>query len=140
LASALVCNLNPVVGRDPPARLRPAGHRGNLPPLVGIFPDTTAPIVQTAADAVRERALMLCGFPPPPSVDTGPVTNGQNLKRGNWRLVEARAVAYSMKTETGRDPCSGIPLVAPPGKGIIIAAGRNGRSFRSRSTASHLAF
>jgi putative SOS response-associated peptidase YedK len=58
---------------------------GNLPPLPGIFPDTMAPVVRTAADGVRELALMRWGFPPPPSIGKQPVTNVRNVKSGYWR-------------------------------------------------------
>jgi putative SOS response-associated peptidase YedK len=58
---------------------------GNLPPLPGIYPDTMAPVVRTAADGVRELALMRWGFPPPPSIGTRPVTNVRNVKSGYWR-------------------------------------------------------
>jgi len=58
---------------------------GNLAPLPGIYPDTLAPIVRTAADGVRELAMLRWGFPPPPSVGTRPVTNVRNLKSSFWR-------------------------------------------------------
>jgi putative SOS response-associated peptidase YedK len=35
---------------------------GNLPPLPTIFPDTMAPVVQTAPDGVRELTMMRWGF------------------------------------------------------------------------------
>jgi len=58
---------------------------GNLAPLPGIYPDTLAPIVRTAADGVRELAMLRWGFPPPPSVGTRPVTNVRNVKSAFWR-------------------------------------------------------
>ena len=57
---------------------------GNLPPLPGIYPDTLAPVVRTAADGVRELALLRWGFPPPPK-GSRPVTNVRNLKSSFWR-------------------------------------------------------
>ncbi|MBB6308880.1 SOS response-associated peptidase [Xanthobacter tagetidis] len=36
---------------------------GNLPPLPGIFPDYSAPIVRTGADGVRELAMARWGMP-----------------------------------------------------------------------------
>lgn len=36
---------------------------GNLPPLPGIFPDYTAPIVRNAPDGVRELAMVRWGMP-----------------------------------------------------------------------------
>lgn len=38
-------------------------HAGNLPPLPGIFPDYSAPIVRNAPDGVRELALARWGMP-----------------------------------------------------------------------------
>jgi hypothetical protein len=38
---------------------------GNLAPLPAVFPDTMAPVVRTAADGIRELAMMRWGFPPP---------------------------------------------------------------------------
>ena len=58
---------------------------GNLPPLPGIFPDMMAPVVRTAADGVRELAMMRWGFPPPPKAGTRPVTNVSNVKSPYWR-------------------------------------------------------
>ena len=36
---------------------------GNMPPLPGVFPDYPAPIVRTAADGVRELAMVRWGMP-----------------------------------------------------------------------------
>lgn len=36
---------------------------GNLPPMPGVFPDYPAPIVRTAADGVRELAMVRWGMP-----------------------------------------------------------------------------
>ena len=39
---------------------------GNLPPLLGVFPDYKAPIVRNAPDGVRELAMARWGMPCPP--------------------------------------------------------------------------
>ena len=63
---------------------------GNLPPLPGIFPDYTAPIVRTAADGVRELAMARWGMPSPAfalqgkKTDPG-VTNVRNTGSPHWR-------------------------------------------------------
>jgi putative SOS response-associated peptidase YedK len=57
---------------------------GNLPPLPSIYPDTLAPVVRTAADGVRELAMLCWGFPPPPK-GSRPVTNVRNLRSSFWR-------------------------------------------------------
>lgn len=59
---------------------------GNLPPLPGIYPDYSAPIVQTGADGVQELATARWGMPSPAfaledkKVDTG-VTNIRATRR-----------------------------------------------------------
>jgi putative SOS response-associated peptidase YedK len=63
---------------------------GNLPPMPGIFPDYTAPIVRTSADGVRELVAARWGMPTPvfalkgKSTDPG-VTNIRNLASPHWR-------------------------------------------------------
>ena len=63
---------------------------GNLPLLPGIYPDYAAPIVQTAADGVRELAMARWGMPSPAfalqgrKVDRG-VTNVRNTTSSHWR-------------------------------------------------------
>jgi putative SOS response-associated peptidase YedK len=56
---------------------------GNLPVLP--VPDTMAPVVPTARDGERELTMMRWGFPPPPNLGSGPVTNVRNLKSPYWR-------------------------------------------------------
>jgi len=63
---------------------------GNLPPLSGIYPDYPAPIVRTAADGVRELAMVRWGMPSPAfalkSKKTDPgVTNVRNTASPHWR-------------------------------------------------------
>jgi putative SOS response-associated peptidase YedK len=63
---------------------------GNLPPLPGVFPDYSAPIVRTAADGVRELAMARWGMPSPVfalkgrKTDPG-VTNIRNVASPHWR-------------------------------------------------------
>jgi putative SOS response-associated peptidase YedK len=63
---------------------------GNLPPLPGIFPDYSAPIVRTGADGVRELAKARWGMPSPAfalkgrTTDPG-VTNIRNTASPHWR-------------------------------------------------------
>ncbi len=63
---------------------------GNLPLLTGIYPDTAAPIVRTAADGVRELAKARWGMPSPAfvlegkKVDRG-ITNIRNTASPHWR-------------------------------------------------------
>ena len=47
------------------SRRRCATLTGNLPPLPGVFPDYSAPIVRNAPDGVRELALARWGMPSP---------------------------------------------------------------------------
>ena len=63
---------------------------GNLPPMPGVFPDYSAPIVRMTADETRELALARWGMPSPTfalkgkKVDRG-VTNIRNTKSPHWR-------------------------------------------------------
>ncbi len=58
---------------------------GNLPPLPGIFPDQSAPVVRNGGDG-RELAMLRWGFPAPPGVSGNrPVTNIRNTGSGYWR-------------------------------------------------------
>jgi len=72
---------------------------GNLPPLPGIFPDYTAPIVRNAATG-RELTMARWGMPSPQfalqgkKTDPG-VTNIRNTKSPHWRRwlgVESRCL------------------------------------------------
>ncbi|MFL9824711.1 SOS response-associated peptidase [Rhodoplanes sp. SY1] len=62
---------------------------GNLPPMPGVFPDYTAPIVRVGPDG-RELALARWGMPSPVfalkgrTTDPG-VTNVRNVKSPHWR-------------------------------------------------------
>jgi putative SOS response-associated peptidase YedK len=58
---------------------------GNLPPLPGIYPDTMAPVVFTAADGQRELTMMRWGIPGPPQFAGAPITNIRNTASPHWR-------------------------------------------------------
>jgi putative SOS response-associated peptidase YedK len=58
---------------------------GNLPPLPGIFPDYTAPIVRNGPDDTRELCMARCGMPCPPQFGGAPVTNIRNTKSPHWQ-------------------------------------------------------
>jgi putative SOS response-associated peptidase YedK len=62
---------------------------GNLPPMPGIYPDYSAPIVRNGADG-RELAMARWGMPTPPQYLAGKksdpgVTNNRNPKSPHWR-------------------------------------------------------
>lgn len=72
---------------------------GNLPPMLGVFPDYPAPVVRNSV-AGRELALARWGMPTPPQFlaesgrDSG-VTNLRNVNSPHWRRwlgVESRCV------------------------------------------------
>lgn len=62
---------------------------GNLPPLPGIFPDQSAPIVRIGTDGERELVMARWGMPTPPAFRKGPVdrgvTNIRNTASPHWR-------------------------------------------------------
>jgi putative SOS response-associated peptidase YedK len=58
---------------------------GNLASMPAVFPDMMAPVVRTAADGIRELAMLRWGFPPPPNLGKAPVTNVRNTKSPYWR-------------------------------------------------------
>jgi putative SOS response-associated peptidase YedK len=63
---------------------------GNQPPLPGIFPDQSAPILRVGADGRRELVRARWGMPTPPAflkpgaIDRG-VTNIRNVASPHWR-------------------------------------------------------
>ena len=73
---------------------------GNLPPIPGVFPDYSAPIVRNVEDGARELAIARWGMPSPVfalkdrNSDPG-VTNVRNVSSPHWRRwlgVENRCV------------------------------------------------
>ena len=73
---------------------------GNLPPLPGVFPDYSVPIVRNAPDGVRELSMARWGLPSPifalkgRNSDPG-VTNVRNVASPHWRRwlgVENRCI------------------------------------------------
>jgi putative SOS response-associated peptidase YedK len=62
---------------------------GNLPPLPGIFPDQSTPIVRVGSDGERELVMARWGMPTPPQFRKGPVdrgvTNIRNTASAHWR-------------------------------------------------------
>ena len=58
---------------------------GNLPPMMGVFPDYSAPVVRNI-DVGREMILMRWGMPPPPRTGGPPVTNIRNTFSPHWRM------------------------------------------------------
>jgi putative SOS response-associated peptidase YedK len=73
---------------------------GNLPPIPGVFPDYSAPIVRNAEDGERELTMARWGMPSPifalkgRNSDSG-VTNVRNVASPHWRRwlgVESRCV------------------------------------------------
>src|SRR5258708_1639661 len=57
---------------------------GNLPPMPGVYPDFSAPVVRNTG-AERELAMMRWGMPPPPKFGGAPVTNIRNTTSPHWR-------------------------------------------------------
>jgi hypothetical protein len=57
---------------------------GNLPPMPGVFPDYSAPVVRNAGTE-RELTMMRWGMPPPPRTGGPPVTNVRNTASPHWR-------------------------------------------------------
>lgn len=88
-----MCNLYSVT-KGPQAIREFAGAMrdttGNLPPLPGVFPDYSAPIVRNAPDGARELMMARWGMPSPVfalqgrNSDPG-VTNVRNAASPHWR-------------------------------------------------------
>jgi putative SOS response-associated peptidase YedK len=93
---------------------------GNLPPMPGIFPDYSAPIVRNASDGERELTLARWGMPSPVfalkgrNSDSG-VTNFRNVASPHWRRwlgVESRCVVpFNSFSENGALPDGSHPPV-----------------------------
>ena len=72
--------------QDAMRRLFAAAHdlTGNLPPLMGVFPDMPAPIVRVAEGESHLEDLRW-GTPGPPQFGGAPVTNIRNTSSPHWR-------------------------------------------------------
>ena len=57
---------------------------GNLPPMPGVFPDYSAPIIRNA-DGGPELTMMRWGMPPPPRTGGAPITNIRSTSSPHWR-------------------------------------------------------
>ena len=118
-----MCNLysitkGPQAIREAARAMRDA--TGNLPPLSGVFPDYSAPIVRNAPDGVRELTMARWGMPSPQfalkgrNSDPG-VTNVRNVASPHWRRwlgVESRCVVpFTSFSENGVSPDGSRPPV-----------------------------
>ena len=93
---------------------------GNMPPLPGIYPDYSAPIIRNGAEG-RELVMARWGMPTPPQylagkkVDRG-VTNIRQTTSSHWRAV-ARTRAplpralHQLRRERDRCPTASRPPV-----------------------------
>jgi putative SOS response-associated peptidase YedK len=101
----------------------------NLPPLPGIFPDYSAPIVRNTADG-RELTMARWGMPSPVfalkgrNSDPG-VTNVRNVASPHWRRwlrIESRCVVpFTSFSENEVLPNGSRPPIRPAG---AVAGGR----------------
>jgi putative SOS response-associated peptidase YedK len=57
---------------------------GNLPPMPGVCPDYSAPVVRNT-ESGTELVTMRWGMPPPPKISGPPVTNICNTSSPHWR-------------------------------------------------------
>ena len=57
---------------------------GNLPPMPGVFPDYSAPIIRNA-DGGPELTMMRWGMPPPLRTGGAPITNIRSTSSPHWR-------------------------------------------------------
>ena len=154
-----MCNLYSVTkGQQAIRELARAMHdrTGNLPPLPGVFPDYSAPIVRNTADG-RELTMARWGMPSPVfalkgrNSDPG-VTNVRNVASPHWRRwlgIESRCVvAFTSFFETRFCPTGpvhrfGLPSTKAAHWHSLQVSGRAGpRSGRSkrgrrRTTSSH---
>ena len=86
MVSTPVCNLYSIITNQAAiAALFRVINRyvGNLPPMPGVFPDYTAPVVHND-DTFREMIMMRWGMPPPPRAGGYPVTNIGNRSSPHW--------------------------------------------------------
>jgi putative SOS response-associated peptidase YedK len=82
-----MCNLYSLgQGQDAIRRVFEAmrDEAGNLPPMPGIFPDQTAPVIRLT-EGQRTLTMMRWGIPGPKQFGEHPVTNVRNVKSPHWR-------------------------------------------------------
>jgi putative SOS response-associated peptidase YedK len=93
---------------------------GNLPPIPGVFPDYSAPIVRNAEDGERELTMARWGMPSPFAAVKGRnsdpgVTNVRNVSSPHWRRwlgAESRCVvAFTSFAENESLPGGSPPPV-----------------------------
>ena len=118
-----MCNLysitkGPQAIRDFARAMR--GDVGNMPPLPGVFPDYSAPIVRNAPDGSRELTMARWGLPSPFAITKGRnrdpgVTNIRNVSSPHWRRrlgVESRCVVpFTSFAENELQPDGSRPTV-----------------------------
>jgi putative SOS response-associated peptidase YedK len=98
MVSTPVCNLYSIITNQAAiaALFRVINqYVGNLPPMPGVFPDYTAPVVHND-DTFREMIMMRWGMPPPPKFGGPPVSNIRNMSSPHWRgwlKLESRYLA-----------------------------------------------
>ena len=121
--AALMCNLYSIT--KGPQAIRDFAHAmrdttGNLPPIPGVFPDYSAPIVRNVEGGARELTIARWGMPSPVfalkgrNSDSG-VTNIRNVATPHWRRwlgVESRCgVPFTSFAENELQPDGSRPPV-----------------------------
>src|SRR6266702_3878557 len=81
-----MCNLYSITNQAAISALFRVLNRyvGNLPPMLGMFPDYPAPVIRNS-DADRKMVLMRWGMPPPPRPEVRRSTNIRNTSSPHWR-------------------------------------------------------
>jgi putative SOS response-associated peptidase YedK len=117
-----VCNLYSVLTTQEAIRRLVEGlvdHAGNMPPLPGVYPDYSAPIVRNAVEG-RELVMARWGMPTPPQYLAGKrtdpgVTNIRQTTSSHWRPwlgVEHRClIPFTSFAENDRQPDGSRPPV-----------------------------
>ena len=80
-----MCNLYSITTKPHRVVSRHEPFVGNLPPMPGVFPDYSAPVIRDA-DGGLELTMMSWGMPPPPRTGGPPVTNIRNTSSPHWRM------------------------------------------------------
>ena len=137
-----VCNLYSMLKSQEAVRRLFDGlidRAGNMPPLPGIYPDHSAPIIRNAAEG-RELVMARWGMPTPPQylagkkIDRG-VTNIRQMTSSHWRawlgpehrcLVPFTSFAENEMLPDGSGRRSGSPSTRPGRSPSSPASGRRG--------------